>query len=246
MRRFFQWLFMTWPGRGLLALALTLTQYRVFASRTVRMMRFDLFRLRARAATGGRVLIPAHSKLHLGCGSKNPAGWVNADVVDAPVLVDLLAPLPWPDASFQAVVSEHVVEHLELRSELLSLLREIRRVCREGAEVWLSCPSLAAACRAYDEDRAAALLAQRKAKSDRWSSISWIDEMPTQQWINEMFHQAGDHRNLFDFDLLAWALGKAGFGQVVEHPESAIGERFEDFPARRDQLGCITVCAIAV
>ena len=78
----------TRPGTACLRLGLTLTQYRVFSPRTVRMMEFDLLRLDARrhvAATGQQV-IPPTDKLHFGCGNRRVKGWLNVDVAGSDAL----------------------------------------------------------------------------------------------------------------------------------------------------------------
>jgi predicted SAM-dependent methyltransferase len=111
-------------------------------------------------------------KLHLGCGDFAPEGWLNTDGSwhawlgrhpllkkiaaligalpkhhldkDWPktiVILDLRNPLPFPDNSFQAVYSSHVLEHL-YRNEALNLLKEIYRVCCEGAIVRMVVPDL--------------------------------------------------------------------------------------------------------
>src|SRR4029077_4956809 len=109
---------------------------------TVHAMKFDLLRLRARRKSRAPA-IAGLRRLHLGCGQRLVPGWVNADVTDSDADVDLASgQLPWPDSSFETVVSQHVIEHMELQGELIPLLREIGRVLEPGGEVWLSCPDL--------------------------------------------------------------------------------------------------------
>jgi SAM-dependent methyltransferase len=49
--------------------------------------------------------------------------------------------LPFPDASFDVVVSNHVIEHVGVPTDQLLHLREIRRVLRPGGRCYLAAPS---------------------------------------------------------------------------------------------------------
>jgi SAM-dependent methyltransferase len=53
--------------------------------------------------------------------------------------VDLNGPLPWPDASFDAVCSVEGIEHLEDR---FAFLREVHRVLRPGGALVLTTPNI--------------------------------------------------------------------------------------------------------
>ena len=135
------------------------TKFRVFSPRTAMLMQFDALRLRARLHGNGSNLIPAESKLHFGCGAVRVKGWLNVDVTNSDFDVDLaIGKIPWANGVFSAIVGEHIVEHLELESELLPLFHEFRRVSRTGAEVWLSCPDMEKTCRGYLGDKGAGLL----------------------------------------------------------------------------------------
>ena len=84
-------------------------------------------------------------KLNLGCGHNKLEGHVNVDRFSqcAPDLVcDLeFFPWPWPDASVERVVFHHSLEHLgETTSVFLGLMKELHRVCRDGAEIVIDVP----------------------------------------------------------------------------------------------------------
>ncbi len=220
--------FHSWLGYKLVCLFITCTQYRVFRSFTVHAMRLDAMRLRARRATPRTRIAPPFPRLHVGSGDRHVPGWTNVDVFGTEPLVDLgSGVLPWHDQVFDAIASQHVIEHLELHSELIPLLRELHRVSRPGGEIWLSCPDLEIICRAYFEDRAAALVADRIRTATVETGLTGI---PPQHFINKIFVQEGEHQNLFDLELLDWTLRQAGFVNCRRVTPEEFHARFPEFP----------------
>lgn len=214
--------------------------FGVFSTRTARLVAFDLVRLRARLIRR-RVLHPASDKLHLGAGYRRVPGWLNVDVYGSECDVDLACGrLPWPTGAFSAVVSQHVIEHLELESELLPLFSELRRVIGKGGELWLSCPDMEKACTGYLEDRASALSEDRRARMPQWALPT---EIPSQHFVNWLFQQNGEHRNLFDLELLRWALLRSGFTACARSCEAKLLERFPEMPLRNDDVQSLYVIA---
>ncbi|MFD3662985.1 methyltransferase domain-containing protein [Streptomyces sp. NPDC058659] len=154
--------------------------------------------------------------------------------------VDLAAGrLPFPDRSADTIVSQHVIEHLDLREQLIPLLRELHRVCDDTGRVWLSCPDLAKVCAAYLDDRGQALVEDRRR---RWPDYT-LGGAPVQHFINDLFQARGKHRNLFDFDILAWALDQAGFRSVERVEEADLLAAHPGFPPRHDDLQSLYVVA---
>jgi len=68
-------------------------------------------------------------------------------------------------------------------------------------------------------------------------------DAPSQHFINLMFSQFGEHKNLFDFEMLAWALGKCGFIDCRRTSEQNLRRRFPDFPPHTDDFPSLYVCA---
>jgi predicted SAM-dependent methyltransferase len=211
---------------------------RIFGRRTLDGIAFDLRRLRTRLRRHRRGQWP--ELLHLGAGARRVPGWLNVDVSDSDCDVDLASGvLPWPDGTFSAVVSQHFIEHIEM-DELVKLLMEVRRVLRPGGEVWLSCPDIEKVCRGYLADRGAALMAHRRGL---WPEGCPTDDTPSQHVLNLVFHQWGQHKNLYDFELLAWVTGRAGFRSCERITERDLLKRFPGFPERRDDLNTLYVLA---
>ncbi|HXD46871.1 MAG TPA: methyltransferase domain-containing protein [Pseudolabrys sp.] len=84
-------------------------------------------------------------RLNLGCGNRKVPGWVNVDKVQAchpDQVVDLeQLPWPWADDSVEEVMLSHVLEHLgEDTKTYLGLIKELYRVCRNGAKIVILVP----------------------------------------------------------------------------------------------------------
>lgn len=230
-------------GRTMLCGFLRVTQYRVFSTYTVRQMQFDLLRLEARAGARRWPVRPTSRRLHLGCGKRRVPGWWNVDVTDSDERVDLAGnQLPWSEGAFDTIVSQHVIEHLSLESEVIPLLRELRRITSAGGVVWLACPDLEKACRSYIEHRGEDLLRDRV---QRHGKLPYSEEVPSSHFINILFCEYGDHRNLFDFGLLSWALERAGFVNCCRVAEPDLLAAFPEFPRRDDDAQSLYIRATA-
>ncbi|MFN0279204.1 MAG: class I SAM-dependent methyltransferase [Pyrinomonadaceae bacterium] len=231
---------------------------KLFTDQTLRFIRFDLKRARARVRTFlNRGAIPKYDFLHLGCGRIRVAGWVNSDVESSDFDIDYSSGfLPWNDNSFFCVVSLHVIEHLELTNEAVGFLKEINRILKSLGELWISCPDLEKICYSYINDKMQNMYLDRKTRFPNYS----IGEIPSQYMINDFFHQYynqrnpygfyslsehnGFHKNLYDFELLEWALRKAGFSVITRVSEADFIERFPHFPARHDGVQSLYVFAL--
>lgn len=84
-------------------------------------------------------------RLNLGCGHDKRDGWVNVDSfpgVEPDEVVDLeRIPWPWPADSADEVLLKHVLEHLGATpAAYLEIIRELWRICRDGARVTVVVP----------------------------------------------------------------------------------------------------------
>ena len=138
-----------------------------------------------------------------------------------------------------SIVSQHVIEHLELFGELLPLLSELRRVLRPGGQIWLSCPDMAKICRLYLDGRSIGQLVEDRISRDNYSTQG----APPQQIVNDLFHQWGEHKNLFDFEILKWALERNKFTDIRKVDEAHLLQHFPGFPARYDDKQTLYVSA---
>ena len=116
--------------------------------------------------------------LNLGCGPCiYPRPWVNADILTymkPHVQMDVEAPWPWPQNTFDEVRADHIAEHC---SDKMHFIRELWRVCRCGAFVRVSVPK------------------------DTWPQF-WDDPTHKGHWTPETltwFQQGHTHHNALPF-----------------------------------------------
>jgi predicted SAM-dependent methyltransferase len=91
------------------------------------------------------------TRLHWGCGSITPYGWVNSDIAAHPgvdVVADIRAGLPLPSGAFDYAVSIHALPELPY-GDLGRALSELRRVLRAGGVLRLGLPDMDKAVQAY-------------------------------------------------------------------------------------------------
>lgn len=221
--------------------------YRSGFTDTLATFQWDTERFKARRRTRRmirRIQGPLSDRLHLGSGSRHVEGWINVDIRNSDVDVDLAsAQLPFATGHFSVVCSQQTIEHLVLETELVPLLREVHRVMSLDGELWLSCPDIAKVADDYVRESCASLVQDRRNRMPRWSA-QWSERAwPSSHFMNEIFHQNGQHKNLFDFELLSCVLERVGFRKVERTSEALLLERFPDFPARGDDRHALYVRA---
>lgn len=186
------------------------------------------------------VSVEPGSRLHLGSGSRVIDRWINVDAIGGDYEVDFRRQrLPFHDQSFQCVVSQHVIEHLDIDQELPHLFTEVHRVLEAGGEFWVSAPDIKLICDHYSSGECPEMVDDMKSRHPDFD----LGGLPPSQIVNWLFHQGGQHKNLFDFDLLSSLLCSAGFVDIRQVNESMLLSRFTEFPERRDDFISLYVTA---
>ena len=91
------------------------------------------------------------TRLHIGCGANLLDGWINIDSVAraAGVRDDIdLTAMPWPDASVDAVLAEHVFEHFSFAEEA-KIWPEMARILRPGGVLTVEMPDFEWVCACF-------------------------------------------------------------------------------------------------
>ncbi|MFA5355030.1 MAG: methyltransferase domain-containing protein [Thermodesulfovibrionales bacterium] len=83
------------------------------------------------------------TKLNIGCGNKKKDGFLGVDKfrTDATdIVADIEETLPFPDSSIEEIWMDNVIEHIR---DIPGLMKEIHRVCMNGAEITIITPHFA-------------------------------------------------------------------------------------------------------
>jgi predicted SAM-dependent methyltransferase len=168
-------------------------------------------------------------KLQLGAGGHPVEGWLNTDLHDYGrptelVYLDVRKPFPLPDASFDFVYSEHMLEHLTY-DEGQRCLRESLRVLRPGGTIRIATPSLERIAGLYDAG-------DLEARYVRWAVETLDPEVDAPLpgvVVNNFFHSWG-HRVVYDPQTLRHALRQAGFVDIEERPVGELEHHLAEAP----------------
>jgi predicted SAM-dependent methyltransferase len=148
-----------------------------------------------------RIAATRPTRLNLGSGPAPIEGWVSVDIVgmNADLTWDLRRGVPFPEASVDAVLLEHVVEHFTF-SDTLDLLAECRRVLVPGGIIRIGVPDFGRYMESYAGDRR--FIEELRPK--RPTTLLAVAEVA--------LHHG--HRSVWDADTLERVLADAGFVEV--------------------------------
>lgn len=179
-------------------------------------------------------------RLHLGCGLRKYNSFLNVDLYNSDYNLDLSrGKLPFPDNHFEFVLSQHFIEHLWLETELMPLMKEVRRVMQPGATLILTTPDMYKIASSYVNGGISHLIEARKKRFSKFSLFGF----PESHYLNILWHQGGEHKNLFDYNLLKFICEKSGFIDVIEISENRIIEAYPEISPRNDTEHTIVIQA---
>lgn len=160
--------------------------------------------------------------LNIGCGGNMLPGWLNTDIKPQPgaYYMDAAQNFPLPDAVFDYVFSEHLLEHLSYE-EGQRMLQECFRVLKPGGILRLSVPTLDFLMRLYEDPDT-----PLHQKYITWSLKQYAPAM-YKDWHAENvclsrtlvvnnFMRFWGHKMLYDCRLLKHLLTRQGFEEIEE------------------------------
>jgi predicted SAM-dependent methyltransferase len=180
---------------------------RVFRYETLLAAQTDItLMLRATPRRRVRSIKSRARYLNIGAGGHGVRSeeWLNVDGFDrrADVLCNAARPLPFEDARFEGIFTEHLLEHLTV-AEAAEFLRECRRVLKRHGVIRVVVPDGELYIRNYLSDRT--WMMERRTRCQFHTPM---------EVINEVARQKQEHQYMYDFETLALKLSEAGFGSI--------------------------------
>jgi SAM-dependent methyltransferase len=153
-------------------------------------------------------------KLHIGAGPNLLDGWLNTTLQPlkkGSIHLNAIKPYPLPDASFDYVFSEHMIEHVTFQAAQV-MLSQCFRVLKSGGRIRIATPDLERMLAVYTENPG-----PEQEAYIRWTVDSFLtdtDGYNPSFVINKIFHGWG-HVFIYDQKTLTYALENVGFRDVV-------------------------------
>jgi predicted SAM-dependent methyltransferase len=152
-------------------------------------------------------------KLHVGTSNNLLEGWLNTDIFlnnSSVVYLDATRRFPFDDATFDYIMAEHMIEHIEYQAAQV-MLRECFRVIKPGGRVRFATPDLSVLLGLHSTERT--------PLHDRY--LDWVVTrfMPEVRECKAVFvinnaFRAWGHSFLYDRETLRYALHTQGFCDI--------------------------------
>lgn len=151
-------------------------------------------------------------KINVGCRSSRVRDFLNCDLVDGPE-VDYVCSaddLPFEDNTVDAILSEHMIEHLTFE-EFNRTITEWFRVLKPGGELTIECPDLLGVCKSFVEQNH---YGQYFSFEGYWPLIAHLYGHQRGSSREEKFSQI--HKSGYTLDHLSYVLSGVGFGDITK------------------------------
>jgi SAM-dependent methyltransferase len=189
-------------------------------------------RLAAPAQIGAFLTQPGLKRLNLGCGHHVLPDWLNVDLEGGRggrTFMNALKPYPLPDDALDAVLCEHLIEHLPAEGGRF-LLNEAFRVLKPGGAIRVITPDLEGLARmCVNGPPSAAEQTYLKFVAD----LHGRESIAPSDALNYIFYEYG-HRHIYTIARLREEMKAAGFADIAEsragQPEREIFKGAEGHP----------------
>jgi len=196
------------------------SQFVVGAVRALRGLKADLRVLAWLAERNGKITqyLESHEtkKLQIGASNNVLDGWLNTDIFlnhRSIIYLDATRRFPFPDNTFDYVMSEHMIEHIEYRGAEF-MLRECLRILKPGGRVRFATPDLQVLMALYSQDKTDA----QKHYLD-WAIANLMPDVTNcrEVFVINNFFRAWGHMFLYDKQTLSHLLKVSGFREIKFH-----------------------------
>lgn len=162
-------------------------------------------------------------RLNLGCGHNALPGWLNVDLEGGrhgTTYMDALRPYPLPDSSLDAILCEHLIEHLPIEGGRF-LLGEAYRVLKPNSAIRIVTPDLESLARMCVNGPSEA----ERRYLDFVAKLHGREDIEPSDALNYIFYDYG-HRHIYTAARLRDTMAAAGFVEITEtraaHPQREI------------------------
>lgn len=151
--------------------------------------------------------------LQIGSGQHIKNGWLNSDInpLNGAIYLDATKRFPFDDCIFDYVYSEHMIEHISF-PEGLKMLSECCRILKPEGIIRLATPDLLFLIELYRPRKSRLQNEYIKWATDMFipDAISYEDTFVINNFVRDW-----GHKFIYDEKVLANALGKIGFANVL-------------------------------
>jgi SAM-dependent methyltransferase len=154
-------------------------------------------------------------RLQIGCGKNILPDWLNCDYAPSSpqvVFLDATAPFPFPDAAFDFIFSEHMIEHVPYAAGQ-RMLSECHRVLKPGGVLRISTPNLLNIASLMSDPTMPDRESYIKTATDKYipENTRYLPGFVVNNFYWDFWHYF-----IYDPETLAQALESAGFRRIAQ------------------------------